>query len=96
MQNYDLNPNKKSHYQAKNISTTDAAVQFLGSITGPGYNAKSKCFSLQVTWNVEPSCKRMDINSTINGAESNTFNEHSAHGVRELVTNKKLLVTNNW
>ncbi|MDC1175181.1 delta-class carbonic anhydrase [Bacteriovoracaceae bacterium] len=78
------------YYQAKSIPTGLDAVEFLGSTTGPSYT-EEKCSPLQVTWNVSPSCQKMDINSVHKWCENNVFQENKAHGVRELVKNKKLL-----
>jgi len=87
----DVNSTKKNGYwQAKDIPTGSDAVQFLGSTTGPSYT-EAKCSPLQVTWSVSPSCQKMDINSVHEWCKSNKFAEKKAHGVRQLVTNKKLL-----
>lgn len=78
------------YHQAKKVPTGDDAVQFLGSTTGPSYT-EEKCSPLQVTWSVSPSCQKMDINSVHRWCKKNKFNEKKAHGVRQLVTNPKLL-----
>lgn len=88
---FDVNDKKqKGYYQAKKIPTGSDAIEFLGSTTGPSYT-EAKCSPLQVTWNVSPSCKKMDINSVHKWCKSNKFAEKKAHGVRQLVTNPKLL-----
>lgn len=78
------------YYQAKAIPTgTGAPVEFLGSTTGPKYN--EACSPLQVTWSVRPQCAKVDINSVGKWCEKNAFAEDHAHGVRNLVTEPKLL-----
>ena len=70
---------------------TGAPVVFAGSTTGPKYD-QSKCSPLQVTWSVRPECARLDIGSLNRWAEAgNVFNETKSHGVRQLVTDKRLL-----
>ena len=78
-------------HQANSIpSNTGAAVEFLGSTTGPSYTDK-QCSPLQVTWAVRPQCAKVDINSLATWCEDNVFEEDHAHGVRKLVTDPKLL-----
>lgn len=80
------------YHQAKMIpTTTGASVEFLGSTTGPSYDAAQKCSPLQVTWSVRPQCAKLDINSIAKWCESNEFDEKKSHGVRQLVTDKRLL-----
>ena len=87
---YDGNQVNGFH-QAKSIpSTTGAPVVFAGSTTGPKYNEQS-CSALQVTWSVRPQCAKLDINTIGKWCESNAFDEDHAHGVRELVTDPRLL-----
>ena len=79
------------YHQAKNIpNNTGKPVVFAGSTTGPKYTEQS-CSPLQVTWSVRPQCAKLDINSLSQWCESNPFDEHKAHGIRELVTNPALL-----
>lgn len=79
------------YYQAKGIpSTTGEPIQFAGSTTGPSYTELA-CSALQVTWSVRPACAKLDINTLGKWCESNEFGEEKAHGVRELVTDKRLL-----
>ncbi|MGJ8662748.1 MAG: delta-class carbonic anhydrase [Marinicella sp.] len=79
------------YHQAKNIpNNTGKPVVFAGSTTGPKYTEQS-CSPLQVTWSVRPHCAKLDINSLSQWCESNPFDEHKAHGIRELVTNPALL-----
>ena len=78
-------------YQAKAIpENTGDPVEFMGSTTGPSYN-EQKCSPYQVTWSVRPQCAKVDINTVGEWCEGNEFEEDHAHGVRELVTNPKLL-----
>jgi hypothetical protein len=82
-------------YQATNIPTnTGDAVQYEGSTTGPGYNEKAS--PLQVSWSVRPEVAKVNIMSVDTWLKDNIFDEHYAHGVRNLVTNPDLLsaVTN--
>lgn len=80
-------------HQAKAIPrNTGKPVVFTGSTTGPKYS-DSTCSPLQVTWSVRPQCAKLDINSIAQWCESNVFDEDHAHGVRKLVTSKKLLST---
>ncbi|KZN64478.1 hypothetical protein N473_14230 [Pseudoalteromonas luteoviolacea CPMOR-1] len=79
------------YHQPKHIpNTTGKPVEFLGSTTGPSYNDK-QCSPLQVTWSVRPACAKVDINSLAQWCEDNVFEEDHAHGVRQLVTDPKLL-----
>ena len=82
---------RDGYHQAKMIPmNTGAPVEFLGSTTGPSYT-QAKCSPLQVSWSVRPQCAKVDINSLAKWCESNEFNESKAHGVRQLVTDKRLL-----
>lgn len=83
---------KDGYQQALNIpSNAGKAIEYIGSTTGPTYNEKASPY--QVTWNVRPKVLKVDINSVGKWLQSNTFNEDHAHGVRNLVTNPKLLST---
>lgn len=78
------------YYQAPNVPTnTGVPIEYLGSTTGPSYNEKAS--PLQVSWSVRPEVAVVDINSVGQWCEDNVFNEDHAHGVRNLVTNPKLL-----
>jgi len=78
-------------YQPKALPTgTGTPVEFTGSTTGPSYSEQT-CSPYQVTWNVRPGCGKVDINTIGNFCKGNVFKEDHAHGVRELVTNTKLL-----
>jgi len=77
-------------YQAVNIPTnTGDAVQYEGSTTGPGYNEKGSPY--QVSWSVRPQVAKVNIDTVGKWCKGNTFDEDHAHGVRNLVQNKKLL-----
>ena len=78
-------------YQAKNLPTSGGNnVEFLGSTTGPKYTEQA-CSPLQVTWNVNSDCAKVDIASLSNFCGDNVFKEDHAHGVRQLVVNPELL-----
>lgn len=87
-----LDPNKiNGFYQAKKIpSDTGTPVEFLGSTTGPKYNDQ-QCSPLLVTWDVRPSCAKLNINSLAKWCKNNVFKENHGHGVRKLVTDYELL-----
>jgi len=81
---------KNGYQQALNIpSNTGSPVQYTGSTTGPGYNEKGSPF--QVSWSVRPEVAKVNIETVGEWCKGNTFNEDHAHGVRNLVTNPKLL-----
>ncbi|ALO33465.1 hypothetical protein CMT41_01090 [Colwellia sp. MT41] len=81
---------KNGYQQAFNIpNNTGSAIQYAGSTTGPGYNEKGS--PLQVSWSVRPQVAKVNIATVGKWCEGNTFNEDHAHGVRNLVTNAKLL-----
>ena len=78
------------YHQAVNIpASTGTPIQYLGSTTGPAYNEKAS--PLQVSWSVRPEVAKVSIDSVGAWCDSNVFNEDHAHGVRNLVTNPKLL-----
>jgi hypothetical protein len=78
------------YHQATNIpSNTGVPVQYLGSTTGPSYNEKAS--PLQVSWSVRPQVASVDINTVGEWCNDNVYNEDHAHGVRNLVTNPRLL-----
>jgi hypothetical protein len=79
-------------YQAINLPThTGTPVQYTGSTTGPNYNEKGSPF--QVTWSVRPKVEKVYIGSVAQWFNNNAFKENHAHGVRNLVTQPKLLST---
>lgn len=78
-------------HQAKMLpGDTGDPVEFLGSTTGPSYTEQA-CSPFQVTWNVRPSCAKVNIATVHEWCEGNVFNEDHAHGVRQLVTATELL-----
>lgn len=80
------------YQQAINIpKTTGKAIQYAGSTTGPAYNEKGS--PLQVSWSVRPQVMKVSAESVGQWCKSNIFKEDHAHGVRNLVTNEKLLST---
>lgn len=66
------------------------AVVYIGSTTGTTYS-NTHCSPFQVTWDVKTSCETLDIDSFSNWCSNNKYNDHHAHGVRELVTAETLL-----
>ncbi|WP_057830009.1 delta-class carbonic anhydrase [Colwellia sp. TT2012] len=81
---------KFGYQQAFNIpNNMGTPVQYAGSTTGPGYNEKGS--PLQVSWSVRPQVAKVNIESVGQWCKGNTFKEDHAHGVRNLVTNPKLL-----
>jgi hypothetical protein len=77
-------------HQATNIPMdTGTPVLYSGSTTGPVYNEKGSPF--QVTWSVRPQVKKVSILSVDAWLRDNVFDEHHAHGVRNLVMNPDLL-----
>ncbi|MGB1262882.1 MAG: delta-class carbonic anhydrase [Cognaticolwellia sp.] len=87
--------NSTGKNQALHIpNNTGAAVQYLGSTTGPGYNEAGS--PLQVTWNVRPKVAKVNIESVGNWCKENVFEEDHAHGVRNLIQNPKLLSTMSY
>ncbi|MCI5163222.1 MAG: cadmium carbonic anhydrase [Candidatus Electrothrix sp. AX5] len=78
-------------HQAKSLpGDTGIPVEFPGSTTGPKYTQET-CSPLQVTWSVRPQCAKIDIRSLHAWCKDNVFEEDHAHGVRQLVTDPKLL-----
>lgn len=83
---------RNGYQQALNLPTdTGTPVQYAGSTTGPAYNEQGSPF--QVSWSVRPQVAKVDIESVGRWCDDNAFNEHHAHGVRNLVTNPALLST---
>jgi hypothetical protein len=78
------------YYQAPNLpSNTGKPIEYAGSTTGPSYNEKGSPF--QVTWSVRPMVTKVNISTVVEWLNNNPFKEHKAHGVRNLITNPKLL-----
>ena len=81
---------KNGYQQALNIpNNTGSAIQYAGSTTGPSYNEKAS--PLQVSWSVRPQVAKVNIETVGDWCQGNTFEEDHAHGVRNLITNPKLL-----
>lgn len=71
-------------------SNTGTPVVFRGSTTGPSYDEKT-CSPLKVTWSVRPQCAKIDVASLHEWGEENVFNETESQGVRDLVTDPRLI-----
>ncbi|OOF08481.1 hypothetical protein BZG82_14330 [Salinivibrio sp. PR5] len=81
---------RKGRYQAIHLpEDSGQAVSYLGSTTGPAYNEKGSPY--QVTWRVRPKVKKVNIASIQRWCQANVFEEHHAHGVRNLVVQPALL-----
>lgn len=72
------------------VEHTDPTVVYTGSTTGTTFN-NQHCSPFQVTWDVKKTCDTLDIDSFSTWCAHNKYDDHHAHGVRELVTSKKLL-----
>jgi hypothetical protein len=80
----------KGYQQALHLPTRSGKpVQYAGSTTGPTYNEKGS--PLQVSWSVRPRVLKVDAQSVGRWCQDNVFDEDHAHGVRNLIINKKLL-----
>lgn len=78
------------YQQALNIPNhSGRPIQYAGSTTGPAYNEKGS--PLQVTWSVRPKVVKVNAATVGEWCKGNVFKEDHAHGVRNLVTNPKLL-----
>lgn len=73
------------------VPSADAAVEYIGSTTGPRFNREGICSAPGVTWNVGTACSPLRLDSLDAWCADNVFEEHKAHGVRTLVTDLKLL-----
>ena len=81
---------KDGYQQALSIpDDTGEPVQYEGSTTGPGYNVIGS--PLDVSWSVRPKVLKVNIGSVGEWCRDNVFDEHHAHGVRNLVKNTDLL-----
>ncbi|MBE9504376.1 MAG: cadmium carbonic anhydrase [Proteobacteria bacterium] len=65
-------------------------VRYTGSTTGTSYS-NNHCSPYQVNWNVRTSCETLDIKDFAKWCGDNKYDDHHAHGVRELVTSPALL-----
>ncbi len=88
----DYEGNSVNGYQQPNglPKNTGTPVEFIGSTTGPSYNDQA-CSPLAVTWSVRPQCAKLNINTLGEWCKGNMYGEDHAHGVRKLVTHRKLL-----
>ncbi|WP_230969116.1 delta-class carbonic anhydrase [Nitrogeniibacter aestuarii] len=81
---------KGGYFQASDTALQASdMVEYEGSTTGPGYNEKGSPY--QVTWQVNPHVTKVDIATVGRWCEKNEFEEHHAHGVRNLIENPALL-----
>lgn len=79
------------YHQPRSLpSKTGEPVEYLGSTTGPSFS-NEVCSPLQVSWRVRPECAKLDIGSLSAWCQDNVFKENSGGGVRELVTDPRLL-----
>lgn len=74
------------------VSPKAKAVNYTGSTTGTSYS-NDHCSPFQVNWNVRESCETLDIKDFAKWCSHNKYNDHHAHGVRELVNSPALLST---
>ena len=83
--------NGAGFHQPKMIpGNTGTPVVFRGSTTGPSYDLNT-CSPLNVTWSVRPQCAKIDVASLHEWGKDNVFNETKSHGVRDLVTDARLI-----
>ncbi len=87
-----LAKNGELKFSESPLTYKDPSVVYIGSTTGPTFN-NEHCSPFQVTWDVKTSCKTLDIDSFSKWCSDNKYGENHAHGVRKLVTPKKLLST---
>ncbi len=89
---YDFDGNAVNGFLQPNALPKEggAPVEFIGSTTGPKYNDQS-CSPLTVTWSVRSQCAKLNIHSLGEWCKANAYGEDHAHGVRKLVTHRKLL-----
>ena len=66
-------------------------VEYMGSTTGSVFNGVNTCSPYQATWSVSPRCLPLTMASLGSWCERNEFDERKPHGVRDLVTDPKLL-----
>lgn len=71
-------------------STNSTPVMYTGATTGTSYS-NTHCSPFQVTWEVRPTCDSLDIDDFSKWCSHNKYDDHHAHGVRELVTSEALL-----
>lgn len=72
------------------VSPHAPTVVYTGATTGTSYS-NSHCSPFQVTWDVKATCDTLDIDDFSKWCSHNKYDDHHAHGVRELVTPEALL-----
>ncbi|MCB2182266.1 MAG: hypothetical protein KQH63_09595 [Desulfobulbaceae bacterium] len=72
------------------VAHNDPIVSYTGSTTGTSFT-NEHCSPFQVTWDVKTTCDTLDIDDFSNWCSTNKYNDHHAHGCRELVTPENLL-----
>jgi Delta carbonic anhydrase len=87
---FTLQKNGDLKFAQAPTNATDPIVTYIGSTTGPTYN-NNHCSQFQVTWDVNPTCRTLDIDDFSKWCSDNQYNENHAHGVRDLVTPEGLL-----
>lgn len=87
---FTLQKDGKLKFSTSPVSPDAPSVLYTGSTTGTSYS-NEHCSEFQVTWDVKKTCDTLDIDDFSNWCAHNEYNDHHAHGVRELVTDKKLL-----
>lgn len=87
---FTLQKNGELKFADTPTNASDPVVDYIGSTTGPTYN-NEHCSQFQVTWDVNTTCKTLDIDDFSKWCSDNKYHESHAHGVRELVTPEALL-----
>jgi hypothetical protein len=85
-----LQKNGELKFAESPLDHKDPTVVYNGSTTGTSYG-NNNCSPYQVTWDVKATCGTLDIDSFSNWCGNNKYNDHHAHGVRELVSSEALL-----
>ena len=87
---FTLQKNGELQFGESPISHDDPTVVYSGSTTGTSYS-NDHCSPFQVTWDVKKTCGFLDIDDFSKWCSTNKYQDHHAHGVRELVTAESLL-----
>ena len=88
---FDLEKNGELKFSSDTpVPHNDPVVTYIGSTTGTTYS-NSHCSPFQVTWDVKKTCGTLDIDDFSKWCSDNKYDDHHAHGVRELVTSQDLL-----
>lgn len=87
---FTLQKNGELQFGESPISHDDPTVVYSGSTTGTSYS-NDHCSPFQVTWDVKKTCGSLDIDDFSKWCSTNKYQDHHAHGVRELVTAESLL-----